>query len=301
MHGSRQSSPPADRVRGIFVVFLSDKLEPRRTSLLQRSDTQPELTKRLTNGRAHLRTHPRRRAVETRERTPAGTIAADVIASYPPRRNRRGLLDYDELIDKAGRLLADVDAAWCTTSSISASISADRRGAGPQARTVEIIRRLVAEFASARGASDASIFAVATKASIFRPGRRAAPVRPSARPVPAHYERSLIPPPRVQAFIPLPARKLRRPPVFRSPEVFVSVTTDGSGIPPHIAVRDQSPGLVELWPMIEPDEKREIELDLHRSTKPRNQPRCASAQASPHGQDMDRGSGWPSGSRAVRR
>jgi len=62
--------------------------------------------------------------------------------------------------------------------------------------------------------------------------------------------------------------------VFSLREVFASVTTDEAGIPPHIAVRDQSPGLVELWPLIEPDEKIEIEgwdapFDEASETSPR--------------------------------
>src|SRR5262249_26065937 len=62
--------------------------------------------------------------------------------------------------------------------------------------------------------------------------------------------------------------------VFRPRDVFASVTTDADGIPPHIAVRDHSPGLVELWPMIEPDEKPEIEgwdapFDETSETSPR--------------------------------
>src|SRR5262249_23494373 len=62
--------------------------------------------------------------------------------------------------------------------------------------------------------------------------------------------------------------------VFSLPEIFLSVTNDEGGIPPHIAVREQSPGLVELWPLIEPDEKKDIEgwdapFDETTETSPR--------------------------------
>ena len=40
------------------------------------------------------------------------TIAADVIARYRAEKDRRGLLDYDDLIDKTLALLANVSAAW---------------------------------------------------------------------------------------------------------------------------------------------------------------------------------------------
>ena len=67
----------------------------------------------------------RRRAVETRERTAAlVTIAMEVIARYRAEKDRRGLLDYDDLIDKALRLLAEEQRhSGCTTSSTSASIT----------------------------------------------------------------------------------------------------------------------------------------------------------------------------------
>src|SRR5664280_3753342 len=39
----------------------------------------------------------------------------------------------------------------------------------------------------------------------------------------------------------------------------MSVTTDAGGVPPHMALPDAAPGLVELWPLIAPAERREIE------------------------------------------
>ncbi|MFI4972695.1 MAG: UvrD-helicase domain-containing protein, partial [Hyphomicrobiales bacterium] len=47
--------------------------------------------------------------------------------------------------------------------------------------------------------------------------------------------------------------------VFAAQDIFVSVTTDAGGVPPHISLPDAAPGLVELWPLIAPAERREIE------------------------------------------
>ena len=44
-----------------------------------------------------------------------------VIARYPREKDRRGLLDYDDLIDKTLALLSNVAPPGCTTSSTSAS------------------------------------------------------------------------------------------------------------------------------------------------------------------------------------
>ena len=47
--------------------------------------------------------------------------------------------------------------------------------------------------------------------------------------------------------------------VFAAHEIFTSVTTDEAGVPPHISLPDAAPGLVELWPLIAPAERKEIE------------------------------------------
>ena len=55
----------------------------------------------------------RRRAVACRDRSAALlTIAYEVLQRYLKEKERRGLLDYDDLIDKALALLGNVDAAW---------------------------------------------------------------------------------------------------------------------------------------------------------------------------------------------
>ena len=76
----------------------------------------------------------RRRAIETRERTAAlVTIAHEVIARYRAEKTRRGLLDYDDLIDKA---LASARRAARPMGALQARSRhrprADRRGAGHQ-------------------------------------------------------------------------------------------------------------------------------------------------------------------------
>ena len=55
----------------------------------------------------------RRKAVACRNRTAALlTIADAVISRYQRAKDRRGLLDYDDLIDKALALLGEDRAAW---------------------------------------------------------------------------------------------------------------------------------------------------------------------------------------------
>ena len=55
----------------------------------------------------------RHRAIAVRDRTAAlVTIADAVLVRYRSEKDRRGLLDYDDLIDKALALLREVSSAW---------------------------------------------------------------------------------------------------------------------------------------------------------------------------------------------
>ncbi len=46
---------------------------------------------------------------------------------------------------------------------------------------------------------------------------------------------------------------------FQSPEVYKSITTDLDGMPPHLALDDAGPSLIELWPLVEADDRKDIE------------------------------------------
>ena len=62
--------------------------------------------------------------------------------------------------------------------------------------------------------------------------------------------------------------------VFKSTEMAASVSSDAGGFPPHLALPDALPGVVEIWEPEKPDERREIEgwdapFDLVNETSPR--------------------------------
>ena len=46
---------------------------------------------------------------------------------------------------------------------------------------------------------------------------------------------------------------------FQSPDVYKSITTDQDGMPPHLALDDAGPSLLELWPLAEADDRNDIE------------------------------------------
>ena len=115
-----------ERIKAYQSIFCTAELEPRKNIVSKGiRENEPALFQRLLAEQERVcALIARRRAVETRERTAAlVTIAHEVIARYRAEKNRRGLLDYDDLIDKT---LAPARPRstphGCTTSSISASI-----------------------------------------------------------------------------------------------------------------------------------------------------------------------------------
>src|SRR5208283_4319386 len=94
-----------------------------------------------------------------------------VLTRYAAEKQRRGLLDYDDLIDKALALLRNIDAAWV---HYKLDLGIDHllidEAQDTSAKQWEIVRRLVAEFTAGAGARDAlrTIFAVGDeKQSIY--------------------------------------------------------------------------------------------------------------------------------------
>ena len=112
-----------------------------------------------------------RNAVICRDRTAALiTVAYDVLTRYQPEKTRRGLLDYDDLIDKTLSLLTDVDAAWV---HYKLDLGIDHllidEAQDTSSKQWQIVRRLVAEFTAGARSVPRTIFAVGDeKQSIFR-------------------------------------------------------------------------------------------------------------------------------------
>lgn len=249
-------------------VFLTGQGAPRKrlvTSAIEKID--PALAERMSAEQARLcALTARRRAVATRDRTAAlVTIAATVLDRYGAEKTRRGLLDYDDLIDKTRAMLDRVDAAWVHYKldlGIDHVLIDEAQDTSPE--QWEVVARLTAEFtagAGARGTLTRSIFAVGDeKQSIFS-FQGAAPRKFSemrdhfARRFAAarlgwthvRFQRSFRSTPDVLGAVDA---------VFRRPEAHAGLSADP--VPTvHEAVRETAPGLVELWPLIEPEDQPE--------------------------------------------
>jgi ATP-dependent helicase/nuclease subunit A len=279
------AAPAEEQADRYLRVFLTQALEPRKTLLTRTPfEANPEFGERLYAERNRLiPLVERRKAVACRNRTAAMlTIASAVIARYQAEKARRGLLDYDDLIDKTRDLLTRCEAAWVHYKldlGIDHVLIDEAQDTSP--KQWDVIERLVAEFAAgagARGALKRSIFAVGDdKQSIFSfQGAAPAAFAQKRSDFKRVYDGSGLP------FRPIEFKYSFRSvqvvldavdTVFSRPEAFSGLSADAIKTL-HEAVRGQAPGLVEIWPLIEPDEKPQLEgwdapFDTTSETSPR--------------------------------
>jgi ATP-dependent helicase/nuclease subunit A len=274
----------AERVRAYQSIFCTAELEPRKNIVSKGiRDRNPPLFQRLLAEQERVcGLIARRRAVETRERTAAlVTIAHDVIARYRAEKNRRGLLDYDDLIEKALHLLTEERARWVHYKldlGIDHVLIDEAQDTSP--KQWEIVKRLTAEFAAGKGAREVtrSVFAVGDeKQSVFSfQGAEPAQFDRMKRYYGTAFADAEMAFAEVRfqySFRSAPTVLDAVDTVFRRPEAHAGLT-EVPGATVHEAVRANAPGTVELWPMIEPDEKLDIEgwdapFDESSETSPR--------------------------------
>jgi len=187
----------SERVKAYQSIFCTAELEPRKNIVTRAiRENHPGLFQRLMAEQERVcALIARRRAIETRERTAAlVTIAAEVIKRYRAEKTRRGLLDYDDLIDKTLHLLANVDAAWV---HYKLDLGVDHvlidEAQDTSAKQWEIVARLVSEFAAGHGAREGRALDLRGRrreaVDLLVPGRRTETVRGAARRIPAPLTR----------------------------------------------------------------------------------------------------------------
>ena len=208
----------------------------------------------------------RKRAIEARDRSAAlFTIAHAVIERFRTEKDRRGLLDYEDLIDKTLDLLNNVSAAWVhykLDRGIHHLLIDEAQDTSP--KQWEIVKALVGEFFAGAGAHDRkrTIFAVGDeKQSIFSfqgaAPREFADMRD-------HFDRL-----HQQAQLPFTSTEFKHSfrsgenvlgavdTVFRPPEAHKGLTASPEA-PVHEALPQAAPGLVELWNTTKTDERKDV-------------------------------------------
>jgi ATP-dependent helicase/nuclease subunit A len=181
-------------------------------------------------------------------------VAHAVIERFRREKNRRGLLDYDDLIDKTLTLLADQRAAWVhykLDRGIHHVLIDEAQDTSP--KQWEIVRALVGEFFAGQGAHERrrTIFAVGDeKQSIFSfqgaEPRRFADMRRHFEEMHAHAELNFVSTEFKTSFRSGPTVLGAVDTVFSRAQAYAGLTADP--VPPvHEALPDKAPGLVELW------------------------------------------------------
>ena len=207
----------------------------------------------------------RRRAVFSRDRSAAlVTVAHEVLTRYDKEKKRRGLLDYDDLIDKALALLSEFGAAWV---HYKLDLGIDHvlvdEAQDTSHKQWDIVRRLTAEFTAGAGARSVTrtMFAVGDEKQSIYSFQQAAPKEfdnmrryfqsahenSGLKFVESRFEYSF----RSGEAILEAVDK-----VFASADMAASVSaSDTGGFPPHNALPGAAPSMVELWELEQPDER----------------------------------------------
>ena len=254
-----------ERIDHYLGIFLAEENKPRARLVTRGlAARHPELADRLGVEQHRVaQLVGRRNAIICRDRTTAlVTIAVEVISRYTAEKERRGVLDYDDLIDKTHRLLTACAPGWVHYKLDHGldHILVDE-AQDTSEKQWDIIKRLVSEFgvdADAQGPRRRTVFAVGDeKQSIFSFQGAAPREYDAAR---RHFEERFC-------HCNVAWRSVRFDhsfrsgenvlsavdEVFRFPDLYRSITSGRDGKLIHLPLPGAAPGLVEIWPLIEPD------------------------------------------------
>ena len=279
-----------NRIDNYLKVFCTATLEPRKNVVTGAiAKAYPDWLDRLmAEQRRVCALLARERAIAARDRTGAlVTIAAEVITRYAREKERRALLDYDDLIDKTLELFSQSSAAWVLYKldlGIDHVLIDEAQDTSP--KQWSIVRTIVSEFlpGGARPNVKRTVFAVGDeKQSIFSFQGAAPKEFDTMRHV---FERQFNTPEQGWRYLKFHSSFRSGEnvlgsvdQVFKAREIYASITADDVGIPEHKALPDAAPGLVELWPLLAPAERREMEgWDAPFDTESEESPRVLLAR-----------------------
>ena len=256
-----------DGIASYLQVFCTKALEPRKNILTANfAKANSQWAERLIAEQGRVCALVAKEfAVRARNRSAAlVTVAAAVIERYRAAKDRRGLLDYEDLIDKVLALFRDTSAAWVLYKldlGINHVLVDEAQDTSP--KQWEIIRAIVTEFlpGGSRQNTRRTLFVVGDeKQSIFSFQGAAPRAFAENR---RHFERL-----HRSAAAPFGVEKLDYSfrsaaavldavdTVFRRPDAFRGLTDEAEWTV-HQALPDAAPGEVEIWDLIGPGEKEE--------------------------------------------
>jgi ATP-dependent helicase/nuclease subunit A len=257
------------KIDAYLKVFCTAELEPRKNIITKKlAETNPLWLERLFAEQDRVcALLSRERAIKARDRSTAlVTIAAEVIGRYRKEKDRRALLDYDDLIDKTLALFSNTSSAWVLYKldlGIDHLLIDEAQDTSP--KQWDIIKTIAAEFipGGSRQFTQRTVFAVGDeKQSIFSFQGAAPRAFAENR---KHFERAFA---GIQgAFKGMEFKhSFRSGPdvlgavdaVFKQESAFKGLSADPA-FPVHESLPDAVPGLVELWDLVEPVEQKPIE------------------------------------------
>src|SRR5690349_12336844 len=276
--------PRSDRVDAYLEIFCTANERTARRSIVTQAIKDKGLVERLTAEQARVcALLERLRAVICRDRSAALlTIVHEILRRYQSEKDRRGLVDYDDLIDKSLALLSNVDAAWVhfkLDSGIDHVLIDEAQDTS--SKQWQIVRKLAEEFTAGAGArpETRTVFAVGDEKQSIYSFQNAAPKEFAE--MRRYFERAHQAGRRSFVF-----REFKHSfrsganilaavdAVFADKAIAASVSSDTDGFPPHIALPQAPPGSVEIWEPVEPEKGPEIEgwdapFDQISQTSPR--------------------------------
>jgi ATP-dependent helicase/nuclease subunit A len=261
----------AAQVDEYLNVFLTEDRTPRKTVITSKfSDANPAIARLFDQESGRIGPLiERRRAVTVRDRTQALlAIATAAAANYRREKQERGLLDYDDLIDKTLAMLDRVSSGWVhykLDRGVDHVLIDEAQDTSP--RQWDIVAHIISEFTSGEGARDGitrTIFAVGDeKQSIFS-FQGAAPHEFDTRR--RGLERRFLdaglkfdPVSFTYSFRSGPAILQSVDFVFRDETIYRSIHSAANGYPIHNSLDDAGPSLIDLWELQLPDKKDDIE------------------------------------------
>jgi ATP-dependent helicase/nuclease subunit A len=260
----------SEQVDEYLGVFLTEALTPRKTIVTKKfCDNNPALARLFDAEIDRIGSLIElRRALTIRDRTQSLLIIATAVAAnYRREKQERGLLDYDDLIDKTLAMLDRVSSGWVhfkLDRGVDHVLIDEAQDTSP--RQWDIVAHLISEFTSGEGARDGvkrTVFAVGDeKQSIFS-FQGAAPREFDLQARALHkkftdarlqFERLAF----KHSFRSGTAILQSVDHVFRDATIYRSIHAENA-YPLHEALSDAGPSLIDLWALELPDPRQDLE------------------------------------------
>nr|WP_246666834.1 double-strand break repair helicase AddA [Bradyrhizobium guangdongense] len=281
--GAKTERDNADRLRAASIAAGPTQVDEYLAVFLTEADREPRktvITKKFSDNHRAIgqlfddesrRLPPliaKRRALVVRDRTEALLhIAIAVAANYRREKQERGLLDYDDLIDKTLALLASGASGWVhykLDRGVDHVLIDEAQDTSP--RQWEIIAHIISEFTSGAGARDGvarTVFAVGDeKQSIFSfQGAAPREFDERRRELKTRFEAARLKfesIPFTYSFRSGQAILKSVDHVFRDEAIYSSIHAEKT-YPLHEALPDAGPSQIDLWELAVADDKQNIE------------------------------------------